>query len=300
MFSVNLCCCLVSQLSSGALSSDPFQADTPVQAIQPSALETAAARLVADPLSACCAFLLQARAPLLRHGSHWNAVAPMHPLFMALGSDVPEPSDADAKAAAASTNPTTPLESALQRHFTLAGAATFEGDRALLATSQDEFVVGLPQFRDGSCVDTVLVGLLRLATVLVEADPTLASEVAVAPLSKIVSPSRRDSSSIDVNGVDAALNETSFVRFLFSTCLFTLTEVQVEAAPLTSSAGAAPLPAHGSGFVEGPLVRVPAAVLTLPKCKTLVSRRAALGLLVALTRRCVTHLEDLAAQLVRV
>lgn len=209
----------------------------------------------------------------------------MHPLYLPLGAEVPEPGEADTKAAAAAVPPISPLEAALQRHATLSGISPFEGDRALLATSPEEFVVAALPFRDGSCVDTALVGLLRLATVLAEADPTVVGETSAG------------AAAADAAGMD--VEQASAIRFLYSTCLFALPETRAEAVPFVTSAPSSPAaPQSASSSPTSALVRVPIASVALPKCKTVVSRRAALGLLVALSRRSVANLEELGDLLV--
>ena len=199
----------------------------------------------------------------------------MHPMYLALGVDVPEACEADAKAAASAVPPMTPLESALQRHATLNGVTPFDGERALVASTPEEFMVGLAPFRDGSCVDTVLVGLMRLATVLIEADPALPRDV-------------------------VASSETiTLVRYLYSTCLFAVPEPRIEAVPYVAAAQtASPSASQPVPEASSALVRVPAIDSSFPKCKTIVSRRAALGLLVALSRRSAVLLEELCELLV--
>lgn len=244
-----------------------------------SELETDASALLSDPFFACRALLTHARAPLLRGNSRWNAVGSMHPLYLALGVDVPEPCEADAKAAASAVPPISPLESALQRYATLNGVTPFDGERALVASTPEEFVVGLAPFRDGSSVDTVLVGLMRLATVLVEADPALPRDV-VAASSK----------------GDEAI---TLIRYLYSTCLFAVPEPRIDAVPYVAAAQtASPSAAQPVPEASAALVRVPAIDSSFPKCKTIVSRRAALGLLVALSRRSAVLLEELCELLV--
>ena len=253
----------------------------------PTELEADVSSLLTDPYAACRAYLTHARAPLLRSSSLINAVAPMHPHYLTLGVETPEACEADAKAAAAAEPPVSPIEAALQRHATLSGIVSFEGGRALLATTPEEFIVSLLPFRDGSCVDTALVGLLRLATVLAEADPAIAGNALSA------------TPAIHAAGME--VEQGSAVRFLYSTCLFALPETRAEAVPFVTSApsSATPLPTAPAAATTA-LVRVPFAGVALPKCKTIVSRRAALGLLVALSRRSVSNLEELGDLLVRV
>jgi hypothetical protein len=276
-------------------------------------LADAASSLLSDPWAACRTFLTRVRKPLLQFTSQWNAVLPVHPMFLALG-DVPTPTEQDAVAAAAAIPPTTPTEAAILRQATLAGIVPFSGETALLATSPEEFVINLSSMRDGSCVDTVLIGLLRLATVLIEADPTLTADLAAAPPPHPPSGVRANSATMDIDD-DATSSPVSpaittkasdLIKHLYSTCLYAVPKVDVSAALWQAdvSTAASPLPlvptqVAGQSSPSSAMLLVPVfSTPPLPKCKSIVSRRAALGLLAALTRRSSSNIEELGSLLV--
>lgn len=142
-----------------------------------------------------------------------------------------------------------------------------------------------------SGVDTVLLGNLRLAMVLLEADVSLATEIGVpasvtsAASAGVTAPSARKLLSGGGSSAAAAAaaagseadreGASGLVPFLWNECLTHGPDVDIvpalEGRPSTSAAGR--------------LIRVVGDSVPLPKCKSGPTRRAAWALLNALTRR---------------
>ena len=268
-----------------------------------------APEVLLDPVTSSKQYITGARLALMSDLTSVYAVPPMHPMFTLLGNDQASANASDAagllspsgtgtqtsggtwpvtsgtsQALAMSLAPLTSASDAVaharQVALLQAGVTPFDGSPSS-QVSEEEVVASHPG------VDHILAGTMRLATVLAEADPSLCADVG----------------SLKVRS-DAPWDLT---RFLFSTCLFPPSPSYASsAAPLDRQAEVAVLGHTFAAKVQhGGIVQLTSASTALappgagPACHSIVTRRAAMRLLVALTRRSGANLRVLGSLLAK-
>lgn len=230
----------------------------------------------------CKRLLTRARSAQMNKLKPLYSVVPMHPSFVSLGRT---PSEGDIRKAvqaavaghpgATATSSPSDLRSSPAAADAIAAAIAGSGIEAAAnilcePTASEEDIVS-----SAVGIDHILIGTLRLASALVEADPVTAREIASG--ADTAGGSSADATSIipAVSGSMASPPNASILQVLFHDCLFA--DEGVPGSPSSTSA------ARLTSRV--PLVGASQAPTGGPKCKSVLARRAAFHLLRAFCRR---------------